>query len=47
MAKLAGSECETILRLAANAIGDKGFIGTGYIITPVRKPKGRDQQKRA
>ena len=45
MAKLAGSECETILKLAASTIGDKGFIGTDYIITPVRKPKGRDLHK--
>jgi len=42
MAKLTGSECETILKLAGDVIGDKGFIGTGYIITPVRKPKDRD-----
>lgn len=42
MAKLTGSECEIILKLANDAIGDKGFIGTDYIITPIRKPKGRD-----
>jgi hypothetical protein len=42
MAKLTGSECEMILKLAGDVIGDKGFIGTDYIITPVRKPKGRD-----
>jgi hypothetical protein len=42
MTKLAGSECEMILKLAGDAIGDKGFIGTDYIITPVRKPKHRD-----
>ena len=42
MAKLTGSECEMILKLAGDAIGDKGFIGTDYIITPVRKPKDRD-----
>lgn len=42
MAKLAGSECEIILKLAGEVIGDKGFIGTDYIITPVRKPKDRD-----
>jgi hypothetical protein len=42
MAKLEGSECEMILKLAGDAIGDKGFIGTDYIITPVRKPKHRD-----
>ena len=42
MAKLAGSDCEMILKLASDAIGDKGFIGTDYIITPVHKPKDRD-----
>jgi hypothetical protein len=42
MAKLEESECELILKLAGDAIGDKGFIGTDYIITPVRKPKNRD-----
>jgi hypothetical protein len=42
MAKLAESECEMILKLAGDVIGDKGFIGTDYIITPVRKPKDRD-----
>jgi hypothetical protein len=42
MAKLKESECEMILKLAGDAIGDKGFIGIDYIITPVRKPKGRD-----
>ncbi len=42
MKKLKGSECETILKLAGDVIGDKGFIGTGYIITPVRKPQDRD-----
>lgn len=45
MAKLAGSECETILKLAGDVIGDKGFIGPDYIITPVRKPKHRDLTK--
>jgi DDE superfamily endonuclease len=39
MAKLEGSECEMILTLAGDAIGDKGFIGTDDIITPIRKPK--------
>jgi DDE superfamily endonuclease len=39
MAKLRGSECEIILQLAGDAIGDKGFMGTDYIITPVRKLK--------
>jgi hypothetical protein len=42
MAKLKGSECEMILKLAGDVIGDKGFIGTDYIITPVRKPEDRD-----
>jgi hypothetical protein len=42
MAKLTGSECEMILKLAGDVVGDKGFIGTDYIITPVRKPKDRD-----
>ena len=45
MAKLKGSECEMILKLASGAIGDKGFIGTDYIVTPVRKPKGRKLKK--
>jgi len=45
MAKLEGSECEMILKLAGDAIGDKGFIGTDYIITPIRKPKHRDLHK--
>jgi hypothetical protein len=40
MAKLKGSECEIILKLAGGVFGDKGFIGTDYITTPVRKPKG-------
>jgi hypothetical protein len=42
MAKLKDSSCEMILRLAGGVIGDKGFIGTDYIITPVRKPEIRD-----
>lgn len=42
MAKLKGSECEMILRQAGGVFGDKGFIGTDYIVTPVRKPKGRE-----
>jgi hypothetical protein len=41
MAKLKESECETILKLASDVIGDKGFIGTDYIITPIRKPENR------
>jgi DDE superfamily endonuclease len=42
MRKLRGSGCETILKLAGDVIGDKGFIGTDYIITPVRKPEDRE-----
>jgi hypothetical protein len=42
MAKLKGSECEMILKLAGGVIGDKGFIGTDYITTPVRKPEDRE-----
>ena len=42
MAKLKGSECAMILKQAGGVIGDKGFIGTDYITTPVRKPEGRE-----
>jgi len=42
MAKLKGSECEIILKLAGGVFGDKGFIGTDYITTPVRKPQDRE-----
>jgi hypothetical protein len=42
MAKLKDSECETILKAAGGVIGDKGFIGTDYILTPVRKPQNRE-----
>jgi hypothetical protein len=42
MAKLKGSECEMILKLAGGVFGDKGFIGTDYITTPIRKPKDRE-----
>ncbi|MDQ2875718.1 MAG: transposase [Actinomycetota bacterium] len=42
MAKLKGRECEEILRHAGGVIGDKGFMGTDYITTPVRKPKKRE-----
>lgn len=41
MAKLAGSDSEQILTSAAGVIADKGFIGTDYITTPLRKPPGR------
>jgi hypothetical protein len=42
MRKLQGSECEKLLHLAGGAIGDKGFIGTDYITTPIRKPQDRE-----
>jgi hypothetical protein len=42
MAKLKGSDCEMILKAAGGVFGDKGFIGTDYITTPVRKPQHRD-----
>lgn len=42
MAKLKESDSETILKLAGGVIGDKGFIGTDYITTPVRKPEHRE-----
>jgi len=42
MAKLKGSKSETILKAAGGVFGDKGFIGTDYITTPVRKPQDRD-----
>jgi hypothetical protein len=42
MAKLKGSDCETILKAAGGVFGDKGFIGTDYITTPVRKPQHRE-----
>jgi hypothetical protein len=42
MAKLKGSDCETILKLADGVIGDKGLTGTDYITTPVRKPEHRE-----
>lgn len=42
MAKLKERECETILKMAGGVFGDKGFIGTEYITTPVRKPKDRE-----
>jgi hypothetical protein len=42
MAKLKDSECEMILKAAGGVFGDKGFIGTGYITTPVRKPENRE-----
>ncbi len=33
---------ETILKAADDVIGDKGFIGTDYITTPVRKPQDHE-----
>jgi hypothetical protein len=42
MAKLRESECEAILKLAGGVFGDKGFIGTDYITTQVRKPEDRE-----
>lgn len=41
MAKLKGSVVEEILKKAGGVFGDKGFIGTDYITTPIRKPKSR------
>jgi hypothetical protein len=38
MAKLNGSIAERILKKAGGVFGDKGFIGTDYITTPIRKP---------
>jgi len=41
MAKLQGAEVEKILKKAGGVFGDKGFIGTDYITTPIRKPQCR------
>jgi hypothetical protein len=41
MAKLKGSAVEKILKKAGGVFGDKGFIGTDYITTPIRKPECR------
>jgi len=41
MAKLHGSDAEKILKAAGGVFGDKGFIGTDYITTPIRKPECR------
>jgi hypothetical protein len=46
MTKLTGSECQKILKAAGGAFGDKGFIGTDYITTPVRKPIERELSTR-
>jgi DDE superfamily endonuclease/Helix-turn-helix of DDE superfamily endonuclease len=42
MAKLKGSAVEMILKKAGGVFGDKGFIGTDYITTPIRKPQFRE-----
>jgi hypothetical protein len=42
MAKLKGSTVEKILKKAGGVFGDKGFIGTDYITTPIRKPECRE-----
>jgi hypothetical protein len=42
MAKLKGSAVEKILKKAGGVFGDKGFIGTDYITTPIRKPECRE-----
>lgn len=42
MAKLAGSDTEKILKKAGGVFGDKGFIDTDYITTPIRKPECRE-----
>lgn len=42
MAKLKGSVVESILKSANGVFGNKGLIGTEYIITPFRKPQCRD-----
>jgi DDE superfamily endonuclease len=41
MRKLKESAAEKILKKASGVFGDKGFIGTTYITTPIRKPKSR------
>lgn len=46
MAKLTGSDGEKILTAAGGVFGDKGFIGTDYITTPVRKPVDRELSTR-
>ena len=46
MAKLKDSESERILKAAGGVCGDKGFIGTDYITTPVRKPQDRELYER-
>ena len=46
MAKLKDSDAEKILKAAGGVFGDKGFIGTDYITTPVRKPQDRELYER-
>jgi hypothetical protein len=41
MGKLKESAAEKILKKASGVFGDKGFIGTSYITTPIRKPRSR------
>ena len=41
MRKLKGAAAGNILKKARGVFGDKGFIGTSYITTPIRKPKSR------
>ena len=45
MAKLKKSDVEKILKKAGGVFGDKGFIGTDYITTPIRKPECRELLK--
>ena len=42
MAKLKRSDVEKILKKAGGVFGDKGFIGTDYVTTPIRKPQCRE-----
>ena len=42
MAKLKGSDAEKIPEKAGGVFGDKGFRGTEYITTPIRKPECRE-----
>lgn len=41
LAKLKESVVEKILQAAGGVFGDKGFIGTDYITTPIRRPTFR------
>jgi hypothetical protein len=42
MAKLKGSVVEKILQDAGGVFGDKGFIGTDYVTTPIRRSTCRE-----